>query len=47
MTNFKGSLSIAEGADTPVFLATEPDGPDFPRGKFVYLRKTVEWNSLN
>lgn len=47
MTNFKGPLSIAEGTDTPVFLAIEPEGPLLPRGQFVYLRKAIKWNSLN
>jgi carbonyl reductase 1 len=40
MTNHNGHLTIQEGADTPTWLATSDDAPD---GKFVYLRKPVDW----
>ncbi|KAI1722065.1 short chain dehydrogenase domain-containing protein [Ditylenchus destructor] len=40
MTSHKGPLTITEGADTPIYLATDPNVPD---GKFVYLRKVTEW----
>ncbi|KAF7639039.1 hypothetical protein Mgra_00001566 [Meloidogyne graminicola] len=40
MTSHKGHLTIDEGADTPIWLAT---AEDIPNGKFVYLRKPIEW----
>uniref|UniRef100_A0A1I7YCH7 Glyceraldehyde-3-phosphate dehydrogenase n=1 Tax=Steinernema glaseri TaxID=37863 RepID=A0A1I7YCH7_9BILA len=40
MSSHKGHLTIEEGADTPIFLATDPSAPD---GKFVYLRKEISW----
>jgi len=40
MTSHKGPLTIAEGADTPIYLATDPD---VPNGEFVYLRKIKQW----
>lgn len=47
MSNHKGPLTIAQGADTPVYLATEPKGPLLPNGEFVYLRKVTNWNTIN
>lgn len=41
MSSHKGTLTIEEGADTPIYLATF-DGNE-PNGKFVYLRKPIEW----
>lgn len=41
MTSHKGPLTIEEGADTPIYLATF-EGSE-PNGKFVYLRKPMEW----
>uniref|UniRef100_A0A914VNU0 carbonyl reductase (NADPH) n=1 Tax=Plectus sambesii TaxID=2011161 RepID=A0A914VNU0_9BILA len=43
MTNHKGSLTIEEGADTPVYLALLPPGTTDPKGKFVYQRKVISW----
>jgi len=40
MTSHKGPLTIAEGADTPIYLATDPN---VPNGQFVYLRKITQW----
>jgi len=40
MTNHKGTKTIAEGADTPIYLAVDPGVPE---GKFVRERKVVEW----
>ncbi|KAK0423135.1 hypothetical protein QR680_007991 [Steinernema hermaphroditum] len=40
MTSYKGQLTVEEGADTPIFLATDPNAPD---GKFVYQRKEISW----
>jgi carbonyl reductase 1 len=33
-------LDIAEGADTPIYLATDANAPD---GQFLYQRKVKEW----
>ncbi|MFH4975313.1 hypothetical protein AB6A40_002022 [Gnathostoma spinigerum] len=41
MTSHKGSLTIEEGADTPVYLATLES--DEPNGQFIYLRKPIDW----
>ncbi|KAL7076770.1 hypothetical protein ACQ4LE_003943 [Meloidogyne hapla] len=40
MTSHKGPLTIDEGADTPIWLAT---AEEVPNGAFVYLRKPIEW----
>jgi len=40
MTSHKGPLTIDEGADTPIWLAT---AEEVPNGAFVYLRKAIEW----
>ncbi|KAH7700301.1 oxidoreductaseshort chain dehydrogenase/reductase family protein, partial [Aphelenchoides avenae] len=40
MTNHKGHHTIDEGADTPVYLATEPN---LPSGLFWYKRKPRDW----
>ena len=40
MSSGKGPLSIQEGADTPVYLATEKNAPS---GDFVYQRKSIPW----
>jgi len=40
MTSHKGRLTIDEGADTPIWLAT---AEEVPNGAFVYLRKAIEW----
>ncbi|CAK5054858.1 unnamed protein product [Meloidogyne enterolobii] len=40
MTSHKGHLTIDEGADTPIWLAT---AEEVPNGAFVYLRKAIEW----
>ncbi|CAG9540122.1 unnamed protein product [Cercopithifilaria johnstoni] len=42
MTSHHGPLTIEEGADTPIYLATlEGNGPT---GKFFYKRKEIDWN---
>uniref|UniRef100_A0A0R3RHX5 carbonyl reductase (NADPH) n=1 Tax=Elaeophora elaphi TaxID=1147741 RepID=A0A0R3RHX5_9BILA len=42
MTSHRGPLTVEEGADTPIYLATlEGNGPT---GKFFYKRKEVDWN---
>uniref|UniRef100_A0A1I8EAR9 carbonyl reductase (NADPH) n=1 Tax=Wuchereria bancrofti TaxID=6293 RepID=A0A1I8EAR9_WUCBA len=42
MTSHYGLLTIEEGADTPIYLATlEGNGPT---GKFFYKRKEIDWN---
>uniref|UniRef100_A0A915ELT5 carbonyl reductase (NADPH) n=1 Tax=Ditylenchus dipsaci TaxID=166011 RepID=A0A915ELT5_9BILA len=40
MTSHKGPLTIAEGADTEIYLATDPNAPN---GKFVAEREIKEW----
>uniref|UniRef100_A0AC34GHM3 Carbonyl reductase n=1 Tax=Panagrolaimus sp. ES5 TaxID=591445 RepID=A0AC34GHM3_9BILA len=40
MTNNQSFLSIEEGVDTPVYLATDPH---VPSGTFIYLRKNLDW----
>jgi carbonyl reductase 1 len=40
MTKNEKFLSIDEGIDTPVFLATNSD---IPSGTFLYLRKNIDW----
>jgi hypothetical protein len=40
MTNHGGRLTIDQGAETPIWLAT---APDVPNGAFVYLKKPKEW----
>uniref|UniRef100_A0AC34Q4H9 Carbonyl reductase n=1 Tax=Panagrolaimus sp. JU765 TaxID=591449 RepID=A0AC34Q4H9_9BILA len=41
MTQGRGHLTIEQGADTPSYLATDPDAPS---GQFVYLRKIIDWH---
>ncbi|VDO25443.1 unnamed protein product, partial [Onchocerca flexuosa] len=43
MTSHRGPLTIEEGADTPIYLATLEDNG--PTGKFFYKRKEIDWNS--
>lgn len=40
MTSHKGPLTIEQGADTPIWLAT---APDVPCGEFVFKRKVNKW----
>uniref|UniRef100_A0AC34RQ41 Carbonyl reductase n=1 Tax=Panagrolaimus sp. JU765 TaxID=591449 RepID=A0AC34RQ41_9BILA len=40
MTGNKGPLTIQEGADTPSYLAIDPE---VPKGKFVFLRQIIDW----
>uniref|UniRef100_A0AC34FYW8 Carbonyl reductase n=1 Tax=Panagrolaimus sp. ES5 TaxID=591445 RepID=A0AC34FYW8_9BILA len=40
MTLFQGTLTIQEGADTPAYLATNPNAP---HGVLCFNRKIVEW----
>uniref|UniRef100_A0AC34QCY4 Carbonyl reductase n=1 Tax=Panagrolaimus sp. JU765 TaxID=591449 RepID=A0AC34QCY4_9BILA len=41
MTQGRGHLTIEQGADTPSYLATDPNAPS---GQFVYLRKIIDWH---
>uniref|UniRef100_F1L5Z3 carbonyl reductase (NADPH) n=1 Tax=Ascaris suum TaxID=6253 RepID=F1L5Z3_ASCSU len=41
MTSHKGPLTIEEGADTPIYLATL-EGNE-PNGCFIYRRKPLDW----
>jgi hypothetical protein len=43
MSNHKGSLTIEQGADTPVYLALLPADTTEPKGQFVYQRKVIHW----
>jgi len=43
MSSNKGTGTIEQGADTPVFLATLPSNVRSPRGEFVAERKIVKW----
>jgi len=43
MTSHKGHLTIYQGADTPTYLATLPEGNMAPSGKFLSERKIVEF----
>lgn len=43
MAGDKAPKSAAEGADTPVWLAEAPPGPDAPTGRFFRERKEVTW----
>ncbi|VDK65520.1 unnamed protein product [Onchocerca ochengi] len=43
MTSHRGLLTVQEGADTPIYLATLEDNG--PTGKFFYKRKEIDWNS--
>lgn len=40
MTSHKGHLTIDQGADTPIYLATDSS---VPHGEFVYQRKALDW----
>uniref|UniRef100_A0A914Y3Z5 Carbonyl reductase n=1 Tax=Panagrolaimus superbus TaxID=310955 RepID=A0A914Y3Z5_9BILA len=40
MTQHKGYLTVEKGADTPVYLATDPNPPN---ASFVYQRKVTNW----
>uniref|UniRef100_A0A915EUH6 Carbonyl reductase n=1 Tax=Ditylenchus dipsaci TaxID=166011 RepID=A0A915EUH6_9BILA len=40
MTSNKGDLTISEGADTPIYLATDPNPPN---GQFIAKREIKEW----
>ena len=40
MTNHKGTKTIEEGADTPIYLAIDPNAP---QGKYVRDREVNEW----
>lgn len=44
MTGHKGTLTLDEGADTPIYLATEPN---LPSGQFWYKRKPKDWLTEN
>lgn len=43
MTSHKGPLTVEEGADTPIYLATLKSNE--PNGKFIYKRKELDWSS--
>jgi hypothetical protein len=40
MTGHCGLLTIDQGAETPIWLAT---APDVPNGAFVYLKEANGW----
>ncbi|KAM3719939.1 Carbonyl reductase [Dirofilaria immitis] len=42
MTSHRGPLTIDEGAETPIYLATLKDNG--PTGKFFYKKKEIDWN---
>ncbi|VDK25541.1 unnamed protein product [Taenia asiatica] len=42
MSSHKGTKTILEGADTPVYLATLPKGTTEPYGQLVSERKVVD-----
>ena len=42
LNNNSGNLTVQQGADTPVYLATLKDG-DIPKGQFVKERKILNW----
>ncbi|VDN55416.1 unnamed protein product [Dracunculus medinensis] len=43
MTSHKGTLTIEEGAVTPIYLATLQENE--PNGEFIYLCKPINWVS--
>jgi carbonyl reductase 1 len=43
MTSHKGPLTIDQGADTPVWLATLPTDATSPAGQFCFERTVIEW----
>ena len=43
MTSNKGTGTIEQGADTPVYLATLPLNCRSPRGEFVAERNVIKW----
>jgi len=43
MSSFNGHLTPAQGAETPVFLATEENLSDKPNGKFWQNKGVTEW----
>lgn len=47
MTSHKGTLTIEEGAETPVYLALLPPNVGEPNGKFVFQKKPMEWIVVN
>jgi len=44
MTSHKGHLSIDQGAESPVWLATLPLDADKPRGEFCAELKPIKWD---
>ncbi|CAM6001217.1 unnamed protein product [Sphagnum balticum] len=43
MTSHKGPLTVDQGADTPVWLATLPSDATSPAGQFCFERAVFEW----
>uniref|UniRef100_A0A0B7ART3 carbonyl reductase (NADPH) n=2 Tax=Arion vulgaris TaxID=1028688 RepID=A0A0B7ART3_9EUPU len=43
MSNYKGPLTIDQGAEDPVYLALLPADVKSPRGQFVEARKISKW----
>uniref|UniRef100_A0A2C9M118 Uncharacterized protein n=1 Tax=Biomphalaria glabrata TaxID=6526 RepID=A0A2C9M118_BIOGL len=43
LSNHKGTLTIDEGAVTPVYCALLPPNVTSPRGKFIREMKIAEW----
>ncbi|KAH7719143.1 carbonyl reductase [Aphelenchoides avenae] len=42
VTDHQGTLTVDEGADTPIYLAMDQNAP---HGQFVYQRQPVDWLS--
>ncbi|KAH9513988.1 NADH-cytochrome b5 reductase [Bulinus truncatus] len=43
MSNHQGHLTIDQGAESPVYCALLPPNTNQPRGKFISVKKVVEW----
>lgn len=47
MNQFKGPLTVEQGADTGVYLALiQPEAAE-PKGKFLHERKEVDWKAAD
>ncbi|XP_059178429.1 carbonyl reductase [NADPH] 1-like [Physella acuta] len=45
MTSYKGTLTVDQGAETPVYCALLPANIDSPRGLFIREKKVSEWKA--
>ncbi|XP_060607126.1 carbonyl reductase [NADPH] 1-like [Ruditapes philippinarum] len=43
MSSHKGTRTIDEGADTPIYLSLLPENASSPKGKFLRDRKVLSW----